>query len=61
MAAKDLCKHILQGAIDLKLPENKDLAKTITEDYLKQVGSMSFAVHSAAIRCLAEIVPKISN
>jgi hypothetical protein len=42
MAAKDLCKHILKGDIDLKDPVNKDMAKAITEDYLKQVGSMSF-------------------
>ncbi len=61
MAAKDLCKHILKNDIDLKDPANKDMAKAITQDYLKQVGSMSFEVHSTAIRCLAEIVPKLAN
>jgi hypothetical protein len=32
----------LKGDIDLKDPVNKDMAKAITQDYLKQVGSMSF-------------------
>lgn len=61
MAAKDLCRHILQGDVDLKAAENTELAKNITSDYLKQVGSMNFMVHSSAIRCLDEIVPQLSK
>jgi hypothetical protein len=61
MAAKELCDLILSDSIDLKAPENKDMGKSITTEYLKQVGSDNFEVHSRAIRCLAEIVPKMSR
>lgn len=61
MAAKDLANHIKNGSVHLKAPENKDLAQLIVQDYLKQVGSLNFVVHSAAIRCLAEIVPFLTK
>jgi hypothetical protein len=57
MGAKYLCDLVLGGSINLM--DNPELARKITENYLKQVGSQSFAVHSAAIRFLAEMVPKL--
>lgn len=61
MAAKEVCKMILDDTLDLKAPENKDMAKSITVEFEKQVGSDNFQVHSNAIRCLAEIVPKLNR
>lgn len=34
---------------------------TITDNYLKQVGSPNFAVHSSAINFLANIVPHLAE
>ncbi len=59
MGAKYLCDLILSGEVNLL--EDPQLARTITENFLKQVGSQSFVVHSAAIRFLAEMVPKLPN
>lgn len=48
---------ITEANIDLKLPENQDIAKRITNKFLEGVGSQNFQVHSTVMRCLAEVVP----
>jgi hypothetical protein len=61
MAAEEVRNMILNDTLDLKDKENEEMAKSITEEFLKQVGSDNFQVHSKAIRCLAEIVPKLNK
>jgi hypothetical protein len=61
MAAKEVYKMVLDDSLDLRASENIDLAKSVTNEFLKQVGSDNFQVHSNAIRCLAEILPKFSR
>ena len=51
MGAKYLSELVLKDKINLI--EDPELARRITENFLKQVASQSFAVHSSAIRYLA--------
>lgn len=57
MGAKYLSELVLSDKVNLI--EEPDLARKITENFLKQVASLSFVVHSSAIRFLAEMVPKL--
>lgn len=57
MGAKYLSELVLSGKINLI--EDPDLARKITQNFLKQVDSQNFMVHSCAIRFLAEMVPKL--
>ena len=57
MGAKYLCEFVLSDKVNLI--EDPELARKITVNFLKQVASQSFVVHSSAIRFLAEMVPKL--
>ena len=57
MGAKYLSELVQNGKVNLKADPN--LARKITENFLKQVGSTNFVVHSSAIRELADMVPYI--
>jgi hypothetical protein len=59
MGAKAVCELVLSG--QLKLEEDKNTADTIREAFIKQMESDNYNVHAHAIRCIADMVPKLPS
>lgn len=59
MGAKAVCELVLSG--QLKLEDNKNAADNIREAFIKQMESDNYNVHAHAIRCIADMVPKLPS
>jgi hypothetical protein len=57
MGAKAITEILLTQ--NLNLEENQALAEKIKGAFMKQVESENFNVHAHAIKCLADILPKL--
>lgn len=57
MGAKAVCELVLSG--QLKLEQDKDTANRIREAFIKQMQLDNYNVHAHAIRCIADMVPKL--